>query len=236
MMRPWASHMIPCRDPPTLRFAKLFTKCSAKNRSASGPLTRKVGERLGCGSGIPVARDLAASGYRITGVDISEVQVSRARQLVSQAEFIQADMTSVVFSRASFAAVVSFFALIHLPLEDQFPLLERIASWLVPDGVLVVTTGYWAWTGAEDNWLEGGVPMWWSHADVATYRSWINRCGFLIEREEFVPEGEGGHALFWARRVRGLEPPTSSLSGKPGDRIAGSSMYFMSVDVRPRTP
>jgi 2-polyprenyl-3-methyl-5-hydroxy-6-metoxy-1,4-benzoquinol methylase len=168
---------------------------------------------LGCGSGIPVARDLAASGYRLTGVDISEVQVSRASQLVPQAEFIQADMTSVVFNRASFAAVVSFFALIHLPLEDQFPLLERIASWLVPDGVLVVTTGYWAWTGAEDNWLEGGVPMWWSHADVATYRSWISQCGFLIEREEFVPEGEGGHALFWARRVRGLEPRTFSLSG-----------------------
>jgi Domain of unknown function (DUF5753) len=41
-----ADGMIPCRDPPTLRLAKLFTKCSAKNRSASGPLTRNVGERL----------------------------------------------------------------------------------------------------------------------------------------------------------------------------------------------
>jgi ubiquinone/menaquinone biosynthesis C-methylase UbiE len=99
---------------------------------------------LGCGSGIPVARDLAASGYRLTGVDISEVQIRRASQLVPQAEFIRADMTSVVFSPASFAAVVSFFALIHLPLEDQFPLLERIASWLAPDGVLVAITGYWA--------------------------------------------------------------------------------------------
>jgi 2-polyprenyl-3-methyl-5-hydroxy-6-metoxy-1,4-benzoquinol methylase len=133
---------------------------------------------LGCGSGIPVARDLAASGYRVTGVDISEVQVSRASQLVPQAEFVQADMASVVFSRASFAAVVSLFTLIHLPLEDQFPLLERIASWLVPDGVLVVTTGYRAWTGAQDNWLEGGVPMWWSHADVARTGRGSARAGF----------------------------------------------------------
>jgi 2-polyprenyl-3-methyl-5-hydroxy-6-metoxy-1,4-benzoquinol methylase len=162
---------------------------------------------LGCGSGIPVARDLAASGYRVTGVDISEVQISRASQMVPDAEFIQADMTSVAFSPGSFAAVVSFFALIHLPLEDQFPLLARIASWLVPGGVLVATTGYWAWTGTDDNWLDGGVPMWWSHADVAAYRSWISRAGFLIEREEFVPEGEGGHALFWARRMQDVGAP-----------------------------
>lgn len=179
---------------------------------------------LGCGSGIPVARDLAGSGYRLIGVDISEVQIRRASQLVPQAEFIHADMASVVFSPASFAAVVSFFALIHLPLDDQFPLLERIASWLVPGGVLAATTGYWAWTGADDNWLDGGVPMWWSHADVATYRSWLSQAGFLIEREEFVPEGEGGHALFWARRVRGREPRTSSLSGSAHCCCAGGAV------------
>jgi SAM-dependent methyltransferase len=37
---------------------------------------------LGCGCGVPLARDLAASGYEVTGVDLSEVQVERARQLV----------------------------------------------------------------------------------------------------------------------------------------------------------
>ena len=42
--------------------------------------------------------------------------------------------------------------------------------------------------------------MWWSHADAATYRTWISDCGLTIEREEFVPEGDSGHAFFWARR------------------------------------
>ncbi|HTX29135.1 MAG TPA: class I SAM-dependent methyltransferase [Streptosporangiaceae bacterium] len=37
---------------------------------------------LGCGGGLPVARDLAAAGYRVTGVDLSEVQIRRARDLV----------------------------------------------------------------------------------------------------------------------------------------------------------
>ncbi len=74
---------------------------------------------LGCGSGLPVARDLTAAGYRVTGVDISPVQIRRARELVPEARFIRGDVAAVGFSPASFDAVVSFFALIHLPLVDQ---------------------------------------------------------------------------------------------------------------------
>jgi 2-polyprenyl-3-methyl-5-hydroxy-6-metoxy-1,4-benzoquinol methylase len=155
---------------------------------------------LGCGSGLPVARDLTRAGRHVTGVDISEVQIRRARELVPAADFRQADISSVDFGSESFDAVVSFFALIHLPLDDQLPMLRRIAGWLRPGGLFVATTGYWAWTGYEENWLDGGAPMWWSLADVATYRSWIAEAGLVIEREEFVPEGDGGHALFWASR------------------------------------
>jgi hypothetical protein len=46
--------------------------------------------------------------------------------------------------------------------------------------------------------------MWWSHADAATYRSWISDAGMSVEREEFVPEGDSGHALFLARRPESL--------------------------------
>jgi SAM-dependent methyltransferase len=157
---------------------------------------------LGCGSGLPVARDLAAAGCHVTGVDISDVQVRRAQELVPTAEFLRADISSVRFESESFDAVVSFFALIHLPLDDQLPLLCRIAGWLRPGGLFLATTGYWAWTGYEDNWLDGGAPMWWSVADVATYRLWIKRAGLEVDREEFVPEDDGGHALFWASRPK----------------------------------
>jgi SAM-dependent methyltransferase len=157
---------------------------------------------LGCGSGLPVARDLAAGGYRVVGVDISAVQVRRARELVPRAQFVQADAATVSFSPASFDAVVSLFVLIHLPLNDQPAVLDKVADWLRPGGLLMASTGYWAWTGTEDNWLGGDARMWWSHADAATYRSWIRAAGLVIEREEFVPEGDGGHALFWARRPR----------------------------------
>ncbi|MYX60271.1 methyltransferase domain-containing protein [Streptomyces sp. SID8382] len=155
---------------------------------------------LGCGSGVPVARNLASAGHRVTGVDISEVQISRARQLVPEAEFRRVDATAVEFPAASFDAVVSLYALIHIPLAEQPPLLARIATWLRPGGWFLGTTGHSAWTGTDEDWLGGGVAMWWSHADAATYRDWLIGAGLTVEGEEFVPEGDGGHALFWARR------------------------------------
>ncbi|MGH8795282.1 MAG: class I SAM-dependent methyltransferase [Stackebrandtia sp.] len=155
---------------------------------------------LGCGSGVPVARSLVAAGRRVTGVDISGVQIRRARQQVPEAEFVQADATAVDFPDASFDAVVSLYALIHIPLDEQPPLLRRMATWLRPGGWFLGATGHRAWTGVDDDWLGGGAAMWWSHADAATNRDWITRAGLTVESEEFVPEGDGGHALFWARR------------------------------------
>jgi hypothetical protein len=49
-------------------------------------------------------------------------------------------------------------------------------------------------------WLGGDVEMWWSHADRDTYRDWLEAAGLAVVREEFVPEGDTGHVLFWAER------------------------------------
>jgi 2-polyprenyl-3-methyl-5-hydroxy-6-metoxy-1,4-benzoquinol methylase len=155
---------------------------------------------LGCGCGVPLARDLAASGYEVTGVDLSEVQVERARQLVPAASFLRADAAQIDLLPSSFDAVVSLYALIHMPLDEQPSLLGRIGRWLRPGGWFLATTGQRAWTGTEDGWLGGEAPMWWSHADAATYRAWIEQAGLSVVAQEVISEGKGAHALFWARR------------------------------------
>ncbi|MFC5940471.1 class I SAM-dependent methyltransferase [Micromonospora harpali] len=55
---------------------------------------------LGCGCGVPAARFLAAAGHHVTGVDISSVQVERARRLVPTGTFLRADATRVDLPRA----------------------------------------------------------------------------------------------------------------------------------------
>jgi 2-polyprenyl-3-methyl-5-hydroxy-6-metoxy-1,4-benzoquinol methylase len=157
---------------------------------------------VGCGCGVPVARFLANAGHRVTGIDVSDVQIERARRLVPAGTFLRADATEVRLPAASFDAVVCLYALIHIPLGEQPPLIERIATWLRPGGWLLVTTGSEAWTGTDGDWLGGGAPMWWSHADAGTYRSWLQRAGLTVTSEELVPEGTSGHALFWAQRPR----------------------------------
>lgn len=156
---------------------------------------------VGCGSGVPVALTLAEAGHHVTGVDLSEVQIDRARAHVPAATFIQADATTLDLPPGSFDAVLSFYALIHIPVDEQEPLLRRIAEWLRTGGLFVATIGATAWTGSEENWLGGDVPMWWSHADASTTRTWVERAGLVVEREEFIPEGPGGHTLLWATRV-----------------------------------
>ena len=55
---------------------------------------------LGCGCGVPVACILAEQ-FAVTGVDISPVQIERARELGLSAEFVCADMVELGSRRAA---------------------------------------------------------------------------------------------------------------------------------------
>jgi SAM-dependent methyltransferase len=151
---------------------------------------------LGCGVGVPAARLLADAGFAVTGVDISEVQIERARALVPNATFIQADMATWDCGPATFDAVVSLYALIHVPLHDQRTLFPRLARWLTPGGYLLAIVGHERWTGVEDYM---GAPMFWDHADAATYLDWLERAGLAVRWHRYVPEGASGHTLVLAQ-------------------------------------
>jgi ubiquinone/menaquinone biosynthesis C-methylase UbiE len=156
---------------------------------------------LGCGSGVPVSRALADAGYAVTGVDFSEGQIGLARSLVPAALFRCADMTELELSEGMFEAVVSIYALNHVPRAELAPLLGRISRWLKPGGRLVVTLGRWELTEIDDDWLGDEAPMWWHEEDVATYWSWLEQAGLIVESEEAVREGDVGYVLFSARRA-----------------------------------
>jgi len=151
---------------------------------------------LGCGAGLPATRELTGRGLRVLGTDFSAVQLSRARQLVPAASLVQADMTALQLRPGSVDAVVSFYALIHVPLEDQQSLFPRIRSWLRAGGYLLAITGAGRWTGIE-NYL--GAPMFWDHADTATYLQWLTAARLAPVWHRYIPEGNSGHSLILAR-------------------------------------
>jgi len=153
---------------------------------------------LGCGAGIPATRDLTAHGLQVLGVDFSAVQLRRARRLVPAARLVQADMTQLSLQPGSLDAVVSFYALIHVPLADQRLLFPRIRDWLRPGGYALVIVGAERWTGTE-HYL--GATMFWDHADRATYLQWLEAAGLAAVWHRYIAEGDGGHCLILAQAV-----------------------------------
>jgi len=157
---------------------------------------------LGCGAGVPAARWLARR-YRVTGVDISDVQIRRARRLVPGARFLRTDLAEADFPTNSFAAVIALYSLIHVPRELHRSLFRRVARWLVPGGWFLAILGHSAYEGSATGWLGSDAPMLWSHHGAATYRRMLREEGYRIVREKFIPEGDGGHEMFLARTGRG---------------------------------
>ena len=151
---------------------------------------------LGCGAGIPATRELDDHGLQVIGVDFSAVQLRRARGLVPGASLVQADMTALHLAPASVDAVVSFYALIHVPLADQQPLFPRIRSWLRPGGYFLAIVGAGRWTGTEP-YL--GAEMFWDHADTDTYLRWFEAARLTPVWHRYIPEGKSGHTLILAR-------------------------------------
>ncbi len=182
----------PATEEDVTRYESWFDDLTGMLRPAARVLD------LGCGAGLPATKLLVRAGFDVVGVDISHVQIERARELVPGASFIQADMALWDCEHTSFDAVVSLYALIHLPLHDQRGLFLRIRRWLRPNGLLLAIVGDHEWVGIED-YL--GVPMFWEHADRATYLEWLEQASLLPVWDRFVQEGTSGHALVLARAV-----------------------------------
>ena len=158
---------------------------------------------LGCGCGVP-ATQLLARHFKVTGCDISSVQIKRAKRLVPNASFVCCDMCKLSFPSETFEAVVCLYAMIHVPVEEQQPLLDDIWNWMKPEGHFLFSAGHREWTGEEANWLGiEGATMYWSHADRDTYIRWLENTGFIVIWDRFIPEGNSGHSLILARKRTG---------------------------------
>jgi SAM-dependent methyltransferase len=171
---------------------------------------------LGCGCGLPASRWLVEHGMSVTGVDISPVQIERARNLVPNASFLCADMTAVELGENTLDAIVSLFALIHVPVAEQPELLRQCGRWLVPGGPLLAIVGAEAWTGTEEHWLGGDSDMYWSHENRKTYLGWLGDAGFTVQWDRFVPEEAGGHTLLLATK----EPDAAGRATKAAPAAA----------------
>jgi SAM-dependent methyltransferase len=146
---------------------------------------------LGCGRGVPATRELARR-HRVTGVDISAVQIELARHHVPEASFVQADAVELDVAPASLDAVAALYLFGHIPVDEQPELIARIGSWLRPGGLFLATVGAGeAGESVDSDWL--GVPMFFASLESSRYLSLLRDAGLESVRDEVVSQQEPGH-------------------------------------------
>ena len=156
----------------------------------------------GCGSGVPVSSRLLEAGHHVVGMDFSSAQLSLAQTVLTRYQVVQGDLTELPFRDGTFDAVVSFYAIIHVPREAHGSLLEEMHRVLRPNGRTLLCLG-WGDLPADldvESWL--GVPMFWSHFDQDTNLGLLSEVGFTLCWSKHVsdPMGHAAHQFVLATR------------------------------------
>ena len=156
---------------------------------------------VGCGNGIPALAAIAER-HQATRVDISPVQAERASENVPGARVEHGDIAEQEFSDGTFAAVVAFYVVEHLPRDEHAALFARFAGWLRPGGQLLLTTERTEEPGTVREWL--GVPMHFSQFDEETTTDLLEAAGLEVVGRDTERQLEGDEEVeyvwFHARR------------------------------------
>ncbi len=142
---------------------------------------------IGCGAGIPVTQALAKK-YNVMGVDLSEKMIAHARTNVPEAQFILGDIMDIAFQAGEFDAVVSFYAIFHLPREEHAELFQRIYRWLKPEGYFLATLAIDNEKGyTEEDFFD--VTMYWSNFGLSEYQQMLRQIGFRLLDTSVIGHG-----------------------------------------------
>jgi cyclopropane fatty-acyl-phospholipid synthase-like methyltransferase len=174
-----------------------------KNRKYLELLSEKLPQRahildIGCGAGVPIDRYLIQKGFRVTGVDISEEQIRLAKQNNPAGIYRVQDMAEIDFPSGSFEAIVSFYAIFHIPREKHPALFSMMNAQLKPTGMILVTMGASDWEGTEEDFY--GVKMFWSHYGSEKNLEIVKSSGFEIEFNEVDTSGGENHLIILAQK------------------------------------
>lgn len=97
---------------------------------------------VGCGTGMPTARQLADAGCDVTGIDRSAEMLAVARRELPEATFLHTDIAGVPASgprRRGYDAIVAFFSLLTLPRADIPTALRRLYDLLEPGAYFLLS-------------------------------------------------------------------------------------------------
>lgn len=103
------------------------------------------------------------------------------------------------FPDKSFDAIVSFYAIFHIPRTEHESLLNRFAQLLKPGGYLLITMGVSEWEGEEKDFH--GTRMFWSHFGREKNLELVTKVGFEVLSEEIDTHADEKHLVVLGRKM-----------------------------------
>ena len=150
---------------------------------------------IGCGNGVPATRELAFK-HSVTGVDISEEQIARARANVPTATFIRGDAREVDLPMGAFDAIVALYLIDHIPRDDYPAFFRRLRKLLRPGGRVLLSAEPGDDPWRSYTWL--GVPMLINTVPTDELVQLLQEAGLSVVRAEFESQLEGGRPIEYA--------------------------------------
>lgn len=95
---------------------------------------------IGCGTGIPLTRELVSAGAKVIGLDISTKMIEQAKNNVPGASFILGDILTTPLE-AKFDGILAWDSLFHIPLRKQEQAIKKVVNLLKVNGVFLFTAG-----------------------------------------------------------------------------------------------
>lgn len=183
------------------------------DRFAEATRDRGLVADMGCGPG-HVARYLKARGVNVVGYDLSPKMVEAARVLNPGIAFHLADMTALDHTDGSWAGIIAFYSLIHVPRPEIPSALREFRRVLQPGGLLLLAFHIGDETLHLDDWWDQKVNIDFFFFQPAEMARELRTAGFeieeIIEREPYPEvEHQSRRAYIFARRP----DPSKTSSG-----------------------
>jgi cyclopropane fatty-acyl-phospholipid synthase-like methyltransferase len=96
---------------------------------------------VGCGAGLPVDKYLVEKGFSLSGIDISPRQIELAQKNIPEGFFEIKDMSKLQAYEYCVDAIVSFYAIFHIPREEHAALFKKFITFMPKGGYILVTMG-----------------------------------------------------------------------------------------------
>lgn len=150
---------------------------------------------LGCGSGAPVALNMAACGLIVTGIDASPTLISLCHERMPGHRWIVGDMRCPPI-RGRFDGVLAWDSFFHLRPDDQRRMFGVFAEHSASHAILMFNAGP---AHGEAVGSYRGDPLY--HASLATaeYERLLDGIGFDVVAHAIEDQGAGGRTVWLAR-------------------------------------